>query len=207
MGNKVLAGLLVVVLISLTVSFTPAFARDKTPPSEYQTVTYCTGNTLHLDYQARYYNYLTKTWGSWRLLRTKHIPSGCAPKLIAPVADSSGARLNFIWAEGSLGINLAGRFEGIALGGGGYSTCLVSTGDTGCRAFAATGVFQPKGSWFEVYFLPTGSFEPLKLLVVDDTKCTWYPAHSCFALGPNQELTARVALPDEVDLVAKLRGH
>lgn len=207
MKKKVFAGLLVIVLLTLAVGVVPAYARDKTPPSEYRTVPLCRGTTLDLEYEARYYNYLTKTWSAWKLLRTKHIGSGCAEKLMAPVPDSYGARLNFVWAKGSQGINLSGRFEGIALGGGGYSTCLVQEGDTGCRAFAATQVFQPNGSWFQIFFLSTGAYEPIPLLVVYDTKCTRYPAHSCFALGPNQELTAVVALPDELALVEALRNN
>ena len=197
--KKILA---VVSALLLLLVFAPlVLARDNTPAREYRTVASCRNTDLHLEYQGRYYNYLTKTWGPWRILDTKHVKDGCAPKLMAPVADSYGARLNFAWAAGSLGVNYSGRLEAIGIGKG-YSTCLITAGDQGCLAFAATDVFQPHGSWFEFYLIPTGSYDPIKLLIVaNDTPCPWRSTHTCFALGPNQELTAVIALPDETHLI------
>lgn len=193
--------LAVISALLLLLVFAPlVLARDNTPAREYRTVASCRNNDLRLESQGRYFNYVTRIWGSWRILDTKHVKDGCAPKLMAPVANSYGARLNFVWAEDSQGTKLSGRLEAIGIGKG-YSTCLLSVGDQGCLAFAATDVFKPDGSWFEIFLIPTGSYDPIQLLVANDTPCPWRPAHTCFALGQNQELTAVVALPNENHLI------
>lgn len=190
-------GVLVALALALAVASTALAAPPQ--PVEHQEVTVCRDNDLVILYQSRYYDHLKKSYGPWRTIRREVIKDGCVPKLESPVADSYGARLDFEWANGSQGVNLTGRFEAVGIGKG-YSTCLTTAGQAICVAFAATEVFQPNGSWFEIYFTPAGSWKTTRLLVINDNPCPWRPHYTCFSLGPNQELTALVALPNETHL-------